>query len=106
MRAFALTMPAVTVEVRLNGFPTAKTHSPSFKFSLEPIVIAGKLLPSIFTRARSVVLSVPMIRALNSRLSLSFTFISSAPSTTWLFVTIYPSADIITPEPDALRCGV
>ena len=27
---FALTIPAVTVEVSLNGLPTAKTHSPSF----------------------------------------------------------------------------
>ena len=25
---FALIIPAVTVELRLNGFPTAKTHSP------------------------------------------------------------------------------
>ena len=27
--AFALTIPAVTVELRLNGLPTAKTHSPT-----------------------------------------------------------------------------
>jgi hypothetical protein len=34
--AFAETIPAVTVEVKLKGFPTAKTHSPTFKSSLFP----------------------------------------------------------------------
>ena len=34
--AFAETIPAVTVEVRLNGFPTANTHSPIFRLSLFP----------------------------------------------------------------------
>ena len=38
--------------------------------------------------AKSVVLSVPMMRAENSRLSFSVTVNSSAPSTTWLLVTI------------------
>ena len=38
--------------------------------------------------AKSVVGSVPMMRALNSRLSLSVTVSSSAPFTTWLLVTI------------------
>ena len=33
---FALTMPAVTVEVRLNGLPTASTHSPTFTLSESP----------------------------------------------------------------------
>ena len=36
LRAFALMIPAVTVEVRLNGFPTAKTHSPTFTLSELP----------------------------------------------------------------------
>ena len=31
--AFAETIPAVTVEVRLYGFPTANTHSPTFTIS-------------------------------------------------------------------------
>ena len=104
--ALALTMPAVTVEVRLKGFPTARTHSPSFKRSLSPIVIVGKSLPSIFTRAKSEFSSVPMILPLYSRLSFSFTRISSALATTWLFVTMYPSLDMITPDPEPLRGGV
>ena len=51
-------------------------------------------------------LSVPMMRAENSRLSFSVTVSWSAPSTTWLLVTIYPSADMMTPEPVASRLGV
>ena len=34
--AFAETIPAVTVDVKLKGFPTASTHSPTFKSSLFP----------------------------------------------------------------------
>ena len=81
-RAFALTIPAVTVEFRLNGLPTANTHSPTFKASESPTGIVGKSSPSIFTSARSVLGSVPITRPLNSRLSFSFTLISSAPSIT------------------------
>ena len=33
----------------------------------------------------------------------SFTVISSAPSTTWLFVTIYPSLEMMTPAPKPTR---
>ena len=47
-----------------------------------------QFLPSIFMSARSVVLSVPIIRAEYSLLSLSVTVSSSAPSTTWLLVTM------------------
>ena len=38
--ALALTIPAVTVEVRLKGFPTASTHSPTFTgtWNTDPIV--------------------------------------------------------------------
>ena len=105
-RAFALTMPAVTVELRLNGLPTASTHSPTFRLLLSPMVMAGRSLPSILMSARSVILSVPTMRAENSRLSSSVTVSSSAPSTTWLFVTMYPSVEIITPEPEPSRFGV
>ena len=34
--ALAETIPAVTVDVKLNGFPTASTHSPICKSSLLP----------------------------------------------------------------------
>ena len=37
--ALADTIPAVTVDVRLKGLPTAKTHSPIFTSSLLPIAI-------------------------------------------------------------------
>ena len=106
VRAFAEIIPAVTVDVKLKGFPIASTHSPSFRSLLSPIVIAGRSSASTLMRARSVFLSVPIMRALNSRLSLSFTCNSSAPSTTWLLVTMYPSAEIITPLPAPLRSGL
>jgi hypothetical protein len=105
-RAFALTIPAVTVDDKLYGFPTAITHSPTLRLSESPIGRVGRFLPSILIRARSVVGSVPIIRAENSLLSLSVTVSSSAPFTTWLFVTIYPSALMITPEPVAYFFGV
>ena len=60
-RALALTIPAVTVLLRLKGLPTASTHSPTLRSSEFPIWIAGKFLPSTLIRARSEFLSVPMI---------------------------------------------
>ena len=39
--AFALIIPAVTVDVKLNGFPTAKTHSPIFALSESAKVTKG-----------------------------------------------------------------
>ena len=68
--------------------------------------MVGKSSPSIFTNAKSVLGSVPITRPLNSRLSFSFTLISSAPSITWLFVTIYPSLEMMTPEPNPTRGSV
>jgi len=83
VRALALTIPAVTVEFRLKGFPTASTHSPTFSVSESPTGIVGRSSSdSILIRARSVLGSVPITRPLNSRLSFSFTLISSAPSIT------------------------
>ena len=105
-RALALTIPAVTVEVRLNGLPTASTHSPTFNASESPTGIVGKSSPSILIKARSVTSSVPMMRPLSWRLSFNVTLISSAPAITWLFVTIYPSLEMITPEPKPVRSGV
>ena len=62
-RAFALTIPAVTVLLRPRGLPTASTHSPTFTSSLLAMTMAGRFLASILMRARSVVLSAPMMRA-------------------------------------------
>ncbi len=108
LRPFALTIPAVTVDVRLNGLPTASTHSPTFSFSESPNGIVGRSLASTLISAMSVDGSVPISLAGNLRLSLSVTSSSSAPSITWLFVMIYPSVDMITPEPAPTRgccCG-
>ena len=81
-RALALTIPAVTVEPKLNGLPTASTHSPTFKRSESPTGMAGKSSPSILTNAKSVVGSVPITRPFISRPSCNLTEISSAPSIT------------------------
>ena len=82
LRALALTIPAVTVDVKPNGLPTARTHSPTLRASELPIGITGKFSASILMRARSVVSSVPMITASNVRLSLSVISSRSAPSIT------------------------
>ena len=105
-RAFAEMIPAVTVLFRPKGLPTAMTHSPTLTLSLLAIGRVGRSFALTFIRARSVLLSVPMMRAENSRLSLSVTVSSSAPSTTWLLVTIYPSLLMMTPEPVASLLGV
>ena len=105
-RALAEMIPAVTVLLSPKGLPTAMTHSPTFTLSLLAIGRVGRFLPSTLMRARSVVLSVPMMRAEYSRLSFRVTVSSSAPSTTWLLVTMYPSELMITPEPVASLLGV
>ena len=60
---FALTMPAVTVEFRLKGFPTASTHCPTFTSSESSMVRKGRLPSFILIRAKSVEGSVPMMVA-------------------------------------------
>ena len=79
-------MPAVIVFSRPNGLPIATTHSPTLSLSGSPIVTFGRSFASIFSNATSVRLSVPMTLALNSRLSVSLTLTSSAPSTTCALV--------------------
>ena len=88
LRPFALTIPAVTVEFKLNGLPTAKHHSPTFTSSLLAKLIGVKSSASILISAKSVFGSVPMTVAVYSRLSCKVTVISSAPFTTWLLVTM------------------
>ena len=85
-RCLALTMPAVTVFSRPKGEPMATTHSPTFSLSLSPIFTNGSPLASSLTTATSVRRSAPTMRALNSRLSVSVTITSSAPSTTCALV--------------------
>jgi len=60
LRAFALTIPAVTVELRSKGLPTASTHSPGVIRSESPYLRKGRFLARIFNKARSVVGSLPI----------------------------------------------
>ena len=66
----------------------------------EPAVVLG----TTFNRARSVLVSLPMtFSTLSLDPSLKLTMISSAPSMTWLFVTMRPSLPSTTkPEPCAV----
>ena len=106
LRDFALTMPAVTVELSWNGLPTARTHSPTCNLSESPNFTMGSFSASIFSKAMSVDASLPMRVASNERLSLSVTSILSAWLITWLLVTMYPSSEMITPDPIPMRgCG-
>ena len=65
---FALTIPAVTVEAKLKGFPTASTHSPIWTSSLFPYCIGVSSCLSILIIAKSVVGSVPINFAENDSL--------------------------------------
>ena len=61
---FAEIIPAVTVEVRLKGLPTAKTHSPICVVSLSPKTAYGNSSEvSILRRAMSFCSSLPIIVA-------------------------------------------
>src|SRR3981189_425504 len=82
LRPLALTMPAVTVLSKPKGEPIATTHSPTLSRFGSPIRTAGSPVASILISARSVRLSAPITRALNSRLSFRRTVISSAESAT------------------------
>ena len=85
-RPLALTMPAVTVFSKPNGEPIATTHSPTLSLVGSPKRTAGRPVASILITAMSVRRSAPITLALNSRLSVKRTVISSAPSTTWALV--------------------
>ena len=64
LRDLALTIPAVTVELRLYGFPIAKTHSPTFKLSESANFKKLRFSSSIFSKAKSLSGSTPKISAL------------------------------------------
>ena len=88
-RPRALTMPAVTEPPSPNGLPIASTQSPTRSASLSPngTNLSGLSL-STLSSARSTRSSLPTSTALSVVLSCSVTLISSAPSMTWLLVTI------------------
>ena len=62
----------------------------------------GSFFSFILSRAKSLSGSSPKIIALYVLLSNKTTSISSALLITWRLVTIYPSSEIITPEPLAI----
>ena len=93
-------MPWVILSPTPNGFPIANTTSASSSFDESAKVIAFSPFASIFTTARSVFGSLPISFALYSLPPFArVTTIWSLSSITWLFVTIYPSFEMITPEP-------
>ncbi|CAI8451639.1 MAG: Uncharacterised protein [Cryomorphaceae bacterium] len=77
-RPFAEMIPAVTVLVKLNGFPTARTHCPRRTWSELATVTFFKPEASIFNNAMSVVGSVPTSVAEYSSLFAVVTVISFA----------------------------
>ncbi|EXI69984.1 MAG: hypothetical protein AW07_04202 [Candidatus Accumulibacter sp. SK-11] len=92
-------MPALALLSKPKGEPMARTHSPTRVLLAEPILTAGRSFASIFRTATSLAVSRPSTLALNSRLSLSLTMTSSAPSTTWALVRIVPSGLTMKPDP-------
>ena len=60
----ALIIPAVTVELRLYGLPTASTHSPTLSSFELSKCIKFKSRSSIFSKAKSLFESSPKIFAL------------------------------------------
>src|SRR6266545_4346183 len=102
VRSSALTIPEVTEPSRPSGLPIASTVSPTRSAALSPNFAAvSPLIPLTLTTARSVRGSVPTIRAVAVFPSkkLTCTVPPRASATTWLLVTMLPSALKITPEP-------
>jgi hypothetical protein len=82
-------IPCVIVSPTPKGLPMAKTTSPSSRLDESPNFATCRSFASIFTTARSVLGSSPMIFALYSFSSSGNVMtISSAPSTTLLLVTM------------------
>src|SRR5262245_44700023 len=109
-RSLAEIMPTDTLPPSPNGLPMAITQSPTFSLLDEPnATCASGRLGVTFKSARSVLVSLPStFSATSLEPLLKLMVISSAPSMTWLLVTIRPSLPSITkPEPCAatLRSG-
>ena len=92
-------MPALTVCESPKGLPIATTQSPTLIASESPSGSARRSFASMRTTAMSVCGSVPTTLPGNSRSSDSLTWISSAPSTTWLFVRTMPFLSTTKPVP-------
>src|SRR6185437_15713315 len=93
-------MPAVTDPPRPNGLPIANTQSPIRDAVESPQLSAGSGLPAYtFSSAMSPASSRPTTLAWRVVLSCRVTLISSAPSITWLLVTISPEGSMMNPDP-------
>ena len=99
-----LTIPRVTVKRKPNGLPNASTVCPGRKEVEFPQGALGRLVPSTLITARSVSGSAPISLACMILRSFRVTLMSTAPSMTWLLVTIYPSGEISTPLP--MPCSI
>ena len=84
------THPWVVEPARFNpaGLPMATTFSPTWSWSESPSSEAVRFSASIFSTARSVVVSVPMTVAAYSSLLSRTTIRLAAPSMTWALVRI------------------
>jgi hypothetical protein len=103
---FALMIPAVTVDDNESGFPIAITHWPTLILSESPRYATGKSFASILITPKSVNGSVPITVASKILLSWRVTLTCFASFTTWLFVRMYPSSEIIIPlPPPSCSCG-
>ena len=99
-RPRADTIPAVTLPPSPNGLPIARTQSPTREASESPNASAGSGLSDFtFSNAMSTRSSRPMSVAFSEVLSCRVTVISSAPSITWLLVTMMPDGSMMKPEP-------
>ena len=102
-RAAALTIPMLTELSMPSGLPKASTSSPCLRSVELPKTRAWRPVASIFKSARSSRRSFPMSFPSNIELCLGTPFALTrmvrAPSTTCALVMMYPSSDMITPEP-------
>jgi hypothetical protein len=98
-RPSAETTPVVTVPLRPNGLPTATTVSPIMRSDDVPMFAAARPVALTRRTATSLSGSTPISVAGSCEPSLKLTVIRDAPSTTWLFVTMIPSADQTNPDP-------
>ncbi|OIQ71064.1 hypothetical protein GALL_473200 [mine drainage metagenome] len=89
VRPLAETIPAVTEKPCPSGLPIAITQAPTRIASLSPSVTNGNgLAAATFSSAISVALSIPTTLAFSEVPSMNWISMSSAPSITWLLVTI------------------
>ncbi len=106
VRSRALTTPLLTVgpPFKPSACPTAITSSPTCKSADLPNFAGVNLAADMLITAKSVMLSLPTKVAGYERPSFKVAVTRSAPSTTWLLVSILPKLSIIIPDPTPV-CG-